>query len=117
MTDVLAVPMLAEAGQMPGIFTFFAIATALVLIAGFYSILVSINLIRTLIGLEILTKAITLLIIVAGYRIGQVALAQAMVITLIIIEVVVMVVAVGVVLCIYRNDRTIDAGVLRNLKG
>ena len=75
------------------------------------------NLIRTLIGLEILTKAVTLLIILAGYVVGQMGLAQALAITLIIIEVAVTVVAVGIVLCIFRHHRSLDAASIRNIKG
>ena len=58
-----------------------------------------------MIGLELLTKGITLFIILAGYVTGRTGLAQAMAITLIIIEVVVIVVAVGVVLCVFRHNQ------------
>jgi NADH:ubiquinone oxidoreductase subunit K len=102
---------------MPDIFGFFGIAAVLVMIIGFFSILVSRNLIRTLIGMEILTKSVTLLIILAGYLTHKMGLAQAMAITLIIIEVALTVVAVGIVLCIFRHDNDIDAANLRNLKG
>ena len=37
------------------------------------------------------------------------ALAQALAITLIVIEVVVIVVAVGIVLCVYRHNKSVDA--------
>ena len=117
MPDMIFSTVLAATPEMPGIFTFFAIAMVLVLIAGFFGILLSKNLIRTLIGLEIVTKSITLLIIVAGHLTGQMALAQALAITLIIIEVAVMAVAVGVVLSIFRQQNSIDAGIIRNLKG
>lgn len=99
------------------IFSWYGIVGIMVLIVGFYSVLVSNNLIRTLIGLEVLTKSVTLMIIVTGYMTRQMALAQALAITLIIIEVAMMVVAVGVVLCIFRHDQSIDADIVRNLKG
>jgi len=98
-------------------FSWFGIAGMLVLIAGFYSVLVSDNLIRTLIGVEILTKAVTLLIIVAGYVTGQIGLAQALVITLIIIEVALTVVAVGVILCIFKRHRTLSTDVVQTIRG
>lgn len=98
-------------------FSYFALAGMVVLIIGFYSIIVSNNLIRTLIGLEILTKSVTLMIIVAGYLVGQLALAQAMAITMIIIEVSLMVVAVGIVLCVFKQNKSIDAGTIKKLKG
>lgn len=102
---------------MDNVLTWFGIGGVLVLITGFYSILVSDNLIRTLISVEVLTKAVTLLIIVAGYLTGQKGLAQALVITLIVIEVALMVVAVGVVLCIFKRQRSIATDTVSNLKG
>lgn len=97
--------------------SYFGITGLLVLITGFYSILVSSNLIRTLIGVEILTKAVTLLIITAGYITGQTGLAQALAITLIIIEVALMVVAVGLVLLIFKEHRSISTDTVRKIKG
>ena len=102
---------------MSQLFWMFSIAIALVIIAGFYYLLVTLNLIRALIGLELLTKAVTLFIILAGYVTGRTGLAQALAITLIIIEVVVVVVAVGVVLCVFKHSDSIDVRTIRNIKG
>lgn len=86
-------------------------------IAGLYCILVTRNLMRVLIGLELLTKAVTLLLIVSGYVTGRGALAQAVVITLIVIEVVVIAVMAGVILSIYRHTGSLDAQNVKSLKG
>jgi NADH-quinone oxidoreductase subunit K len=107
------------------LFGLFGIGVVLTLVIGFYGILVTRNLLRALIGMEILTKAVTLLIVVCGYVTGtdaqhrdnNIALAQALAITLIIIEVAVIVVGVGVVMCIFRNTGSIDKSGIRNLKG
>ncbi|MDO8535509.1 MAG: NADH-quinone oxidoreductase subunit K [Candidatus Omnitrophota bacterium] len=99
------------------LFTGFAFFIIMVVIAGLYCILVTRNLMRVLIGLELLTKAVTLLIIIAGYVTGYVALAQSLVITLIIIEVVVMAVTAGIILSIYRHNESLAAANLRSLKG
>jgi NADH-quinone oxidoreductase subunit K len=109
--------MISDIAQLSQFFWIFSIAITLVLIAGFTCLLVTYNLIRALIGLELLTKGITLLIILAGYITGHTGLAQAMAITLIIIEVVVIVVAVGVVLSVFRHTQTIDSRMIRNIKG
>jgi len=93
------------------------IAVMLVFVIGLYCVLVTFNLIRLLIGLEIMIKAVTLLLILSGYVIGHPYLTQSMVITLIVIEVVVMVVAVGVVLNIYTHTGTLDTRSIRELKG
>ena len=103
--------------DMPQLFLLFSIGAALVLITGFYCLVVTYNLIRALIGLELLTKSVTLFIILAGYVTGRTALAQALAITLIVIEVVVIAVAMGVVLCVFGHNKTIDAKLLRNVKG
>jgi multisubunit Na+/H+ antiporter MnhC subunit len=97
-------------------FWFFAPFIIMLSIVGIYCVLVSFNLIRALIGLEIVIKAITLLLIVAGYACGSSALAQSIVITLIVIEAVVMAVAVGVVLGIHMHTNSLDTRKLINLK-
>ena len=103
--------------DMPQVFWLFSIGAILLLITGFYCLIVTYNLVRALIGLEILTKSVTLFIILAGYITDRMALAQALAITLIVIEVVVIAVAVGIVLCVYKHSKSIDARLLRNIKG
>lgn len=99
------------------IFSLFGIGVALTLLVGVYGIVVTRNLVRTLIAMEVLTKAATVLIIVCGYVGERMALAQALAVTLIIIEVAVIVAAVGIVLSIHRKTGTIDRSSIRNLKG
>ena len=97
--------------------TIFGTGVILTLFIGFYSLLTTRNLIRTLISVEILTKAVTLLLILAGNLAGQIALAQTLVITLIVVEVAVVVVAIGLILCLYRHNQSLDGNLLKNLKG
>ena len=99
------------------LFWYFIIFIILLFITGIYCILVSFNLIRALIGVEILIKAATLLIILAGYLCGRTGLAQSIVITLIVIEIVFMVIAGGVVLWAFRHNNSIDPRDLSELKG
>jgi multisubunit Na+/H+ antiporter MnhC subunit len=103
--------------EMPLLFLVFSIGAALVLVTGFYCLIMTYNLVRALIGLELLTKSVTLFIILAGYVTGRTGLAQALAITLIIIEVVVLAVAVGIVLFIYKHNKSIDSRLLKNIKG
>jgi multisubunit Na+/H+ antiporter MnhC subunit len=56
-------------------------------------------------------------LIIVGAVTKHTALAQSLVITLIVIEVVIMVAAGGVILCVFRRNKTIDVRRLRNLKG
>jgi multisubunit Na+/H+ antiporter MnhC subunit len=103
--------------EIPQVFWLFSIGAVLLLITGFYCLIMTYNLVRALIGLEILTKSATLFIILAGYVTGRMALAQALAITMIVIEVVVIAVAVGIVLCVYKNIKSVDGRLLRNIKG
>jgi multicomponent Na+:H+ antiporter subunit C len=99
------------------LFWLFSIGIILVFCAGLYCLLATSNLIRALIGLELMTKSVTLFIILAGYVTGRTGLAQALAITLIVIEVVVIAVAVGVILCVFRHNKSVNSRLLRNIKG
>jgi len=93
------------------------LAVTLILVAGVYCLLMSRNLVRILIGLELLTKAVTLLIVVAGVATGRVSLSQSLVITLIVVEVVVIAVAAGVVIASYQHTGSLETRALEKLKG
>ncbi len=94
-------------------FAFFA----LLLVDGVWCMLATVNLLRMLIGLEILMKSVTFFLIAAGYLAHRMALAQAMVITVIVIEVVVVVVAAGIILGFFRAHDSLNVRHTRNLKG
>jgi multisubunit Na+/H+ antiporter MnhC subunit len=94
--------------EIMSIFWHFGIYIILLAAAGLYCVLASYNLVRALIGVELMLKAVTLLIIAAGYVTHHAALAQALVITFIVIEVVVMTVALGIVVGINSHNKTLD---------
>jgi multisubunit Na+/H+ antiporter MnhC subunit len=89
----------------------------LLMIMGFYCMLFTYNLLRVLIGLEILIKGVTLFVVLAGYLSGQTALAQSLAITIIVLEVVVMVVAAGLVLAFQLQYDSLNVKNVRNLRG
>jgi NADH-quinone oxidoreductase subunit K len=93
------------------------IFVVMLLFIGFYCILVSRNLIRILIGLEVLAKAITLGVIAVGYATKNTALAQSLAITIIIVEVFVVAIAAGIVINIYRHHESLSTDNIQNLKG
>jgi multisubunit Na+/H+ antiporter MnhC subunit len=80
----------------------------LLYIIGFYYLITTRNLIRILIAIEVIAKGVTLTLIYVGKLTGQMATAQSMVITLIIIEVVVMAVAAGIIIGIYLHTNSLD---------
>ena len=98
------------------LFAMFVAAVVLLLAVGLYSLIVTRNLIRVLLSVEILIKAVTLLMIGAGYVTGEMGTAQSFVITIIVIEVMLLVVALGIVFGIYKKNATLDVGKISNLK-
>ena len=86
-------------------------------VSAIYILLVDRNLIRLLIGLEIFTKAVTLILAVAGYATGKGNLVQACIVTLIEIEVVVITIAAGIVIGTWRHTADVNANTLSTMKG
>jgi len=95
----------------------FCVYVIILFVIGVYCILATLNLVRMLIGIEVLMKAVTLLIIVAGYASGRTSLSQALVITLIVAETVLIAVAMGIVLSIYKHTKSLETGSLTRSKG
>jgi len=89
----------------------------LLFVTGIYSLLVTRNLLRILIGVEILAKGVTLLLVTAGYLTARTNVIQPVIITMIVVEAVIIAVAAGIVVAAYRQNGTINTSELCNLKG
>jgi NADH-quinone oxidoreductase subunit K len=96
---------------------FYVTAIVVVAAAGLYYLLATSNLIRAVIGVELMTKAVTLGLVLAGRMTNHVGLGQALAITLIVVEVVVMVVAVGLILLVHRHTNSVNTRELTHIKG
>lgn len=92
-------------------------AVVCLLAVGVYVLMFARSLLRALIGMELMTQGLLLLFILVGNLAGRLALAQSIVITLVVIEVAVIVVGVGVVASLFRHHESESSGVIRNLKG
>jgi len=103
--------------EIASMFWVLASFVILLFIIGVYALLATRNLLRILIGIEVLNKGVTLLLITAGYLTGRVDYIQPIIITMIVVEVVIIAVAAGVVIAAYRSNGTVDVRALRNLKG
>lgn len=102
---------------MPNLFAYNLAGVVLMLGIGLYILLVSRNLLRMLIGYEIMAKGVTLAIISAGSANGKIVLSQTMAITVIVIEVVFIAVALAVVMLVHRQHQSISVRRLTDLKG
>jgi len=99
------------------LYTLFLVGAALLIAIGLYGIVVTRNLMRIILSVEVLTKAVTLVMIGAGYETDQMGMAQSFVITIIVIEVMLLVIATGILFGVFRNNGSLMTDQLENLKG
>jgi multisubunit Na+/H+ antiporter MnhC subunit len=90
---------------------------AVLLFVGIYCLLTMRNLIKLFIGIEIISKAITLALVTSGLLRGNMALAQALTITFIVVEVSMVAVALAIIINVYRHTGSLDVRQLSKLKG
>ena len=84
---------------------------------GFYALLVRRNLIKLVIALQILVKAVMLGLIIAGSVSNRINLAQSMVITVIVADTIVAVIGMALAVQVRRQLNTLDVAVLSKLRG
>ena len=100
------------------VLTLALMSTALMLIAlGIFMLIMTSNMIRVVLAVEVMMKAVTLLLIYAGNVSGQLGLAQTFVVTQIIVEIVLTAVASGLVINIYRKTGNRELRKLNKLNG
>ena len=100
------------------LFNLAIITTALLLIiSGIYMLMLTHSMLRIIIAIEILMKAITMVLAFAGYISGSYMLVQTFIITMIIIEVVIVMVACALAISYYRKNGNMDIRKLNKLKG
>lgn len=90
---------------------------AVIIFVGFYCMLASRSIVRQLIGLEIVSKAAMLSVISAGALTDNLVYAQALVLTMIVIEVVVVAAGLALLVKNFRVNGSTDIWKLDSLKG
>jgi NADH-quinone oxidoreductase subunit K len=83
---------------------------------GFYGLLISRNLIKVVIALQILVKGVLLALVAAGSLQGQVNLGQSMALTVIVADTVVAVVGLALAVQVRRHCGTLDIQALTSLR-
>jgi len=91
-------------------------AAALVFV-GLYCLLSMRNLIKLFIGIEVISKGISLALVATGFAKGHILLAQALAVTFIVIEVSVVATALAIIINTYRHTGSLDVRRLTKLKG
>jgi len=89
----------------------------LMIAAGCWCLIRTYHMLKITIGIEVMVKAVTMFLMLAGRVSGRVALAQSFVITVMVIEVVVAVVGIGTAVGLFRKYGSMDVRNLNRLKG
>lgn len=84
---------------------------------GIYCLISRRNLIQLIIGIEIIAKAICLSFVLAGHLQGNEQIAQAIVITIIVIEAITAAVVMSLIVAAYRRTGSLNIRDFRRLRG
>jgi NADH-quinone oxidoreductase subunit K len=84
---------------------------------GLYGLLISRNLIRIVVVLQVLVKAAVLALVAAGSASGRIGLSQSLGVTVIVADTVVAVIALALAVQVQRRFGTLDVRALSSLKG
>lgn len=86
---------------------------------GLYTAIFRQNLIHIIIGIEVMAKGLCLGLLVGGAQHGHAiaTVSEAMVITIILIEVATAAIALSLIVAAYRHTGSVDIAALRRLKG
>jgi multicomponent Na+:H+ antiporter subunit C len=102
---------------MTDLFSGYFVLSLVVFLLGLFCIISQRNLIKIIIGIEIMGKAVILNFITAGYYQNNVEVAQAIVMTAILIDAIIVAVMLALVVNVFRVNRGILADQIVRLKG
>ena len=97
-------------------FLYLGFAAALLTI-GLYALLTMRNVIKLFIGIEIVSKAVSLALVGTGFARNRILLAQSLVITFIVVEVSLVATALALIINIYKKTGSLDVRKLTKLRG
>ncbi len=89
----------------------------LLLVVGFYGLLITRNLIKIVLVLQILVKAVVIGLVLAGKTSGNLGLGQSLAATVIVADTVVAVVALALAVQVRRRVGTLDLAKISTLRG
>jgi multisubunit Na+/H+ antiporter MnhC subunit len=84
---------------------------------GLYCLLTMRNLIKLFIGIEVIGKGVSLVLLSTGWARQSIFLAQSLVVTYIVIEVSLVATALAVIINLFRTNQSLDVRKLTRLKG
>ena len=97
-------------------FVYMAFAAGL-LAVGVYCLLTMKNVIKLFIGIEVISKGVSLGLLATGFVKKNTLLAQSLVISVIVVDVAVIATALAIIISINRHTKSLDVRKLTKLKG
>jgi NADH-quinone oxidoreductase subunit K len=98
-------------------FTMLMFGVVLLLAIGFYGLLITRNLIKVVLVLQILVKAAVIALVLAGKASGSLGLGQSVAATVIVADTIVAVVALAFAVQVRRRAGTLDLAKISSLRG
>ena len=89
----------------------------LALMLGLYILFMYRNLLRIIIGVEVMSKGITILFLAAGAWQGKIPQVQSLIVTFIIVETVLAAIMLALVVTVHKIYNSLDIQLLSKLKG
>lgn len=89
----------------------------LLLMVGFYGLLITRNLIKIVLVLQILVKAVIIALVLAGKASGNLGLGQSLAATVIVADTIVAVVALALAIQVRKRVGTLDLAKISSLRG
>jgi NADH:ubiquinone oxidoreductase subunit K len=89
----------------------------LLLVIGFYGLLITRNLIKIVLVLQILVKAVVVALVLGGKASGNLGLGQSLAATVIVADTIVAVVALALAVQVRRRVGTLDLAKISSLRG
>lgn len=93
------------------------LSVVLLLVVGFYGLLITRNLIKIVLVLQILVKAVVVALVLGGKASGNLGLGQSLAATVIVADTVVAVVALALAVQVRRRGGTLDLAKISSLRG
>jgi multisubunit Na+/H+ antiporter MnhC subunit len=103
--------------MMMSLWQLYMLAILILIGIGIYCLLARKNIIQLVIGIEVIAKGVTLSFILAGFLQGNEQIAQAIVITIIFIEVITAAIALSLIVVAHRHTGSLDVKDIRRLWG
>jgi NADH-quinone oxidoreductase subunit K len=89
----------------------------LLLVIGFYGLLITRNLIKIVLVLQVLVKAVVIALVLGGKASGNLGLGQSLAATVIVADTIVAVVALALAVQVRRRVGTLDLAKISSLRG